>query len=519
MGWLSEDATRLELGGQVALWHRRTGRHALLSREAVDLLDALGDQRPPATMVPLLARLDGLYLLRVSAAAPLPRLIPAHSRLVLLLPEIPALWLPLPLRRTPGGHAYAERRLNPAELRLWRAMNGARPLSEVARRAGLRVDEALPFVLELTHPEIQALQLRDRPITRRELGLERLVAPERPPAERPEHNHGPWGETTLSHYHAAEITDAATHFDDRETTVAHAFALPHPALDGEPYGARLFRALDMRGLVRSGARVLEIGPGTGELARRWTEAAEEAGKPGDYTRLDQSPTLLAAQQERAPRTRGLLGDATRLPFPDGSLDLVLCNEVIADLSAAPWDPRAPAAPGSPAEALEALAARHGLDLLPPGSLYTLGAMRLVEELARVLAPGGAAYLSEFGGPDELPTETAQLDHPEVSVHFGHLAAVTRGLGLEATLLPLPELLGMDLGATWLSRHSYEALRARMRMEGRHLEARAWTPETLDLPWEVEGLQWVPVSDPGPGPLPTRFWALLLRQARQVSAPG
>ena len=61
-----------------------------------------------------------------------------------------------------------------------------------------------------------------------------------------------------------------------------------------------------------------------------------------------------------------------------------------------------------------------------------------------------------------------------------------------------------------ARHSYEALRARMRAEGRTLQARAWSPETLPLPWPVEGLHWVPLTDPGPGPLPTRFQALLLR---------
>ncbi len=508
----SADAVRLEVGGQVVLWHARTGRHAALSPETMAEIDAwTPGLPPPPTLAPALARLDGLHLLGSSAPPAFGRLIPATSRLVLLLPELPALWLPLPAVRTPGGHAYAERRLNPAELRLWRAINGARTLSEVASRARLTVSEALPFVFELTHPETQALQLRDRALSRRDLSLERLVAPERPPAPRPAHLRGAHGETTLSHYHIHEITDASTHFDDRETTVAHAFALPHPALSGQPYGARLFAALDARGLVPNVARILEIGPGTGELALRWTEASDLAGKGGDYVRLDRSPELLQAQGQRAPGTRGLAGSATELPFPDGSLDLVLSNEVIADLSAAPYDADEPAWPGSPAAEVTARVSRYKLPLLPRGAQYNLGALQLVEEIARVLAPGGAAFLSEFGGPDEVPTETAQLDHPEVSICFDHLVLAARALGLEATLLPLPELLEMDLRASWLARHSYEALRARLRAEGRHLEARAWTPETLDLPWTVEGLQWVPVSDPGPGPLPTRFWALLLRR--------
>jgi hypothetical protein len=72
-------------------------------------------------------------------------------------------------------------------------------------------------------------------------------------------------------------------------------------------------------------------------------------------------------------------------------------------------------------------------------------------------------------------------------------------------------MGFDLQTRHLARHSFEALRSRLQREGRDLAARAWTPDTLDLPWPVEGLQWVPVSDAGPGPLVTRFGALILQK--------
>jgi len=52
----------------------------------------------------------------------------------------------------------------------------------------------------------------------------------------------------------------------------------------------------------------------------------------------------------------------------------------------------------------------------------------------------------------------------------------------------------------------------MRSADQHLQARAWTPQTLTLPWAVEGLEWVPLSDEGPGPLITRFMALLIQKA-------
>jgi hypothetical protein len=113
--------------------------------------------------------------------------------------------------------------------------------------------------------------------------------------------------------------------------------------------------------------------------------------------------------------------------------------------------------------------------------------------------------------DEAPEETTQLDHPEVSIHFAHLAAVAGALGLRATVEPLAELLGFDLAAEQLSRHSHEAIRARARAEGLHVAARARSPETLNLPWRVEGLHWVPLSEPGAGPLVTRFFAITLRR--------
>lgn len=503
---------RMESAGQVVLWHGLTGRYAALAPDLVADIEAwpAGLGAPP-DLKPVTERLNRLHLLAESDAPDLPRLIPASSRLLLLLPSVPALWLPMPAVRTPGGHAYAERRLSPSELAFWREINGARTVAAAASRAGVRVEEALAFLAELTHPSVAAVQLRERPVQRRDFALERLVAPERPPSARPADQRGAHGETTLDRYHISSITDADTHFDDRETTVAHAFALPHRGLGNQRYGARLYGALEARGMLpEDGGVTLEIGPGTGELAGAWLAAREAAGATGPYRRLDRSGALLEAQARNAPGSTGLLGSATHLPMPAASVDLVICNEVIADLSAVPWSREEPSLPGTPPDEVAERILRYKLEVLPGRCFYNLGAWQLVEELARVLRPGGAAYLSEFGGLDETPTETEQLDHPEVSIHFGHLMAVARGVGLEATLVPLPELLSMDLSATWLARHSYEALRARLRSEGRALAARAWSPDTLKLPWPVEGLHWVSLAEPGPGPLPTRFQALLLR---------
>lgn len=468
-------------------------------------------QPPPPMLKAVASRLDALSMLRESVPPDLEQLRPARSRRVLLLPEVPALWMPMPTVRTAGGFAHTERRLSLLEVALWRACNGSRTVAEVARKVGTSPEAALAFFAVLTDADVQALQLRPRPTRARDPGLLHLVAAERPANRRHEHQHGPGGETTLEHWHRHSITDGSRHFDDRETTIAHAFAIPHPGLGGERYGERLHRVLDERGLLPDDdGMTLEIGPGDGELGQAWLERVAAIGRPrGELVRLDASPELLATQRARMPGTRELLGSATAIPLPDGVVRLVLCNEVIADLSAVPYDAASPDPPEGAAAEVARRLLDYRIDPLPGRCAYNLGAWKLVEELDRVLAPGGVAVLTEFGGIDEIPRETQQLDHPEVSIHFGHLRAVARARALSARCVPLAEFLRADLSQTWLSRHSHEALRAKMRAEKRHLPARAWTEQNLSLPWPVEGLEWVPLSDEGPGPLMTRFMALVL----------
>ena len=143
----------------------------------------------------------------------------------------------------------------------------------------------------------------------------------------------------------------------------------------------------------------------------------------------------------------------------------------------------------------------------------LGAWQFLEEVARVLRPGGAAWLSEFGALDEVPTETTHLDHPEVSVRFRPLVALAEKLGLQAETTRLDHFLGADLQARWLRRAHFDALRALWKAHGQRLAARAWTADTVPTPETVEGLSDAPLSQNGPGPVLTRFVCLLLRRPR------
>ncbi len=70
-------------------------------------------------------------------------------------------------------------------------------------------------------------------------------------------------------------------------------------------------------------RVLDVGCGTGELAR---VLAEET--PGEVVGTDADPRLLSVAEEFVPC---VAGDAHRLPFPDDSFDLVVCQALLINL--------------------------------------------------------------------------------------------------------------------------------------------------------------------------------------------
>jgi len=229
-------------------------------------------------------------------------------------------------------------------------------------------------------------------------------------------------------HHRLDRLPARRRFDEVECTVSHLLRFPHPALRGRRYGEALLQGIAARGIGPGLCGVLEIGGGAGHIA----EAAWR-GDAGPFTRarwtsLDLSPALLGAQRRRLlepsqPRGAhlcwtGLRADALELPLRDGSFGgLILANEVIADL---------------PTEA---------------GS--NLGAVKLVEEIARVLTPGAAAVLTEFGGdfapaPVQLLGALGEGEHVEWSIDFRELRAAGAACGLSVEETPLHELLDADL---------------------------------------------------------------------------
>lgn len=119
--------------------------------------------------------------------------------------------------------------------------------------------------------------------------------------------------------------------------------------------------------ISPGDRVLDVGCGPGNFTRDFAEAAGQ----GLVVGLDASETMLAvaARETTAANAAYIRGDACELPFRDGSFDAVCCFAALYLIE----DP-----------------------------------MRAIEEIARVLAPGGRAALLASCNRGPLPAQVANV---------------------------------------------------------------------------------------------------------------
>jgi len=315
----------------------------------------------------------------------------------------------------------------------------------------------------------------------------------------------------LTDYYKHDVTKADEQFDHQETTLSHLLRIPHPALRKRTYGQALADALVAKGLVKEGrVRILEIGAGLGYVAQHVIERLHEAGRQVDYTILELAPALADAQKQRLGETATwILGDALAAKVPEAAFDLILSNEMVGDL---------PAETPTPEEVV-AVAGRYGVngDDAPTPCYLQTGAFQLIERIAKWLAPGGAAVVTEFGDVTRWPVLSSQLDHPELSTHFGHLTQTAVFVGLKASVEFVIDLLDFDRTQQGLAttRSHFRALRALAADAGLELPKIGYTPELLahtvsgklDLA-TIGELRWDRIEDRLMGLVPHEFKALL-----------
>jgi SAM-dependent methyltransferase len=447
--------------------------------------------------------------------------------------------------------------LDPDETRIWDALDGQKRLIELRHHHDN--DKLLALVRKLVHHSVQALKMSMMPWSvyakRPAMAPAYLTSTMPYPSWQPGAPVPP--QPALDTYHMVEITDADTQFDHQETTLSHLLRVPHPALATSPapwaapvprtYGQALADVLLAKGAVPEGVvRVLEIGAGLGYVANEVIERLRDAGRDVRYTIVELSPTLAAAQQQRlanlpgarapegegggggAPSVTWVMGDVLGVAL-DATFDLVISNEMAGDLPARQLSRvdigltvEGGAVSREKLRAISPVAAKLGVELddAPEPFYLQTGALEMIARIAGWLAPGGTAIVTEFGDVSAWPRLSTQLDHPELSTHFGHLVQVARGAGLEASVEFVIDLLDFDrtLQGLATTRSHFRALRALAADAGVELPKIGYTPELLsqavgdklDLA-AIGELRWDKIEDRLMGLVPHEFKALVLRR--------
>ena len=424
--------------------------------------------------------------------------------------------------------------LDPADTAIWDAFDGNKRLIEMRHHHDN--DRLLALVRRLVHHDVQALKLSVMPWS--VYAKRPAMAPAYLTSTMPYPSWHPGtavpGQVSLTEYYQHDVADADAQFDHLETTLSHLLRVPHPTLGNRTYGQTLIDVLIGRSLIPEGrVRVLEIGGGLGYVARDAIARLRERGRDVEYTIVELAPALEAAQRQRiGAAATWISGDVLTVDVPDAAFDVILSNEMAGDLPARELT-RADLglAPDSGTVDRDKLRALGGgaaiaadlgvvLDDAPEPFYLQTGAFELTARIARWLAPGGTAIVTEFGDTAAWPKLSTHLDHPELSTHFGQLLQTARGAGLEGGIEFVIDLLDFDRTQQGLAttRSHFRALRALAADAGIELAKIGYTPklladtvgDKLELA-QIGELRWDKIEDRLMGLVPHEFKALVLRR--------
>ena len=586
-------------GDAAFVWHGLTGDVAEMSRDVLALLLCFSPaaeensvaKAPPAGLtkdqveqfVPVL-RARRMLVLASSSGAKVDEMSPLLNG----YPRVPrsAVYLRHQEEGKPVEITLYDRdgkslQLDETTARLFDRCSGEQTLGQVLADAG---PSALEPLLRLARADFAALKILPKKVTEGGMVLNPAAESTMPYPELPDVRAYAAGGPApgiapedLRGYHES-IGDAQAQFDETETTLAHLFREPHPALKGKTFGAALAGGLILRGALRKQegkpVRLLEVGGGLGYVGKAMREAfaaMPECSGGLKAINVDLSPALARAQKKQGLAVA--LADALALPAREEQFDLIVSNEMVGDLGtsidpnppkeepktddgwsgatlppipegktgeAKSGEAKAEAANGNgqPAETKaeddeveEAPVAPPPPRPPPPGPqeekgprMINDGAVKFVKDAAALLAPGGMLYVSEFGDPSADPVKSTHLDHDEWSIRFADLQAAATAAGLGARVVPLPDVINLDGAEQALSttRASYAALRALFKDHGLLLTKRAWLRSEIEAMCagklnlsEVRGLQWTPLGERTMGLHPKQFWALIATKPQRT----
>ncbi|MCE9579384.1 MAG: hypothetical protein K8W52_40050 [Deltaproteobacteria bacterium] len=440
--------------------------------------------------------------------------------------------------------------LDADETRMWDAFDGEKRLAEL--RPGFDAAKLRALAERLAHSSVQAIKLSMMPMStyakRPQMAPAYLSSTMPYPRWKvgdpvPAASAGVGEIMSPTAYYRDEVQDADAQFDHQETTLSHLFRIPHPALRGRTYGQALVDTLAARGQipVQGTIRVLEIGGGLGYFAKAVAGALVERGLEVEYRIQELAPALAAAQRARCAGLPVTVveGDVLAAEPGDGAWDLILSNEMVGDLPALQLsradvgmelegiglpDPAKLVDLGRAGELVLTLGVQVG-DATEPFYLMT-GALELMVRIARWLAPGGTAIVTEFGDRGRWPRLSTHLDHPELSTHFAQLEQAARTLGLATSFEFVIDMIDLDRTQQGLAttRSHFRALRAMAAAAGVDLAKIGYTPALLAETFgdhlavaQVGELRFDRIEDRLMGLVPHEFKAVIVHRAATPAA--
>ena len=315
----------------------------------------------------------------------------------------------------------------------------------------------------------------------------------------------------LTEFHLREITKQEGHFDTVETTVSHLFRESCEALQGLTYGRVLAKQLRRIGWLNPKPQlVLEVGGGLGYVAREMARELSPMEKQGvRYLFLDLTrpflPSQLSLSREAGWGSHGMQGNAEALPVKDGTVDLVIDNENLADMTPVQLTrgeiERGKSEDPIHQEALDWIRrTRLILTDIPETVIFNLGPFRFLNELWRALKPGGRAILIEFGIDDGWPTPVKLPGHTEYEVQFSHLRHAARWLGFQDQYQTLPQFMVIRPDTKVLCTGASYAIQRFCAAMGKPFAVRAYTEGELskalgDMQPKIVGCHYHEIIDP------------------------
>ena len=430
--------------------------------------------------------------------------------------------------------AIAQLSLDPFETRLLRLADGSRrlgdALEEVRRELNLEHNYRRRRLLgRLAHPRFQLVKLcRCSGAELRRLRHWPAYLGVGIPLRKGHKTDGHTTEATSKAFHRRRLSDASSDFDVFEKTVSHAFRHRTRALRGRTYGEAFVDQLQ-REATLDGARVIvEVGGGLGLFAQSFLTRLQGI-KPHlmadlRYVIIDLSPALLAAQVKNCAGARDhvrfIHADAEMLPLCRESVDVLVANEVLADLtnesvSRTHLKRSGIAEQGSAATFMRRFGIRAGH---ATAKMYiNIGAFKFLDGIWNSLKPGGTAICVEYGSEHTVPVRAAHLNHPEFSIFWPHIIQAARVLGFRVALRNLTRFLHFNIDEE-LFAGSTNALQRLLSLVDVTIDRAAYGPHELasvvpeGVLCAIRGLEFAPArAERHFGPGLSEFQVLVLRK--------